>query len=81
MVKPHFFEEITDTLELFNKRVPIFNDKHLGPQWKDADWMYQRAKELRLPFMAGSSLPVSFRIPDPKIPMDADIEAAVGNRL
>ena len=73
-----FFEEITDTLELFNKRVPIFNDKHLGPQWKDADWMYQRAKELRLPFMAGSSLPVSFRIPDPKIPMDADIEAAVG---
>lgn len=73
-----FFREITDVLEEYSKRIPVFNDKHLGPEWEDARWMYQRAKELRLPFMAGSSLPVSFRTPAAHIPMNARIEAAVG---
>ncbi|MBM81020.1 MAG: hypothetical protein CMJ78_10560 [Planctomycetaceae bacterium] len=73
-----FFKEITDTFEKFDHVVPVFNDKHLGPQWKDAKWMYDRAKQLKIPFMASSSLPTTFRKPDLKLPMRCEIETAVG---
>src|SRR5258708_27145073 len=39
--------------------------------------MYDRARELQVPFMAGSSLAVTFRDPEIAVPMGCQIEAAV----
>jgi hypothetical protein len=72
-----FFEEIAATFEKHGRVVPVFNDKHLGPVWSDAKWMYDRARELKIPFMAGSSMPNTFRRPDVDIPMGCEIESAV----
>jgi hypothetical protein len=73
-----FFEQITDTFVRFQRVVPVFSDKHLGPEWPDALWMYNRARELGVPLMAGSSMPVGFRVPDLTVPLESEIEAVVG---
>src|SRR5204863_2044904 len=59
-----FFEEVTKTFARVKKSVPFFNDKHLGPVWDDAKWMYDRAREMMIPFLAGSTIPLTWRKPD-----------------
>lgn len=73
-----FFQEITDAFRKYGRVVPVFNDKHLSTVWEDARWMYDRARELRVPLMAASSLPLTFRNRPLLPPLGADIESAVG---
>lgn len=73
-----FFEEITDAFRKYNRVVPVFSDKHLGPTWTDAKWMYDRAREMDVPFMAGSSMTVGYRTPEISVPLGCEIESVVG---
>ncbi|MCP4784200.1 MAG: hypothetical protein GY903_30285 [Fuerstiella sp.] len=73
-----FFEAITDAFRKYDKVVPVFSDKHLGPVWSDAKWMYDRAIAMKVPFMAGSSMTVGYREPHIEIRPDCEVEAAVG---
>src|SRR5438132_5410871 len=72
-----FFEQVAQTFERCNKSVPVFNDKHLAATWADAKWMYDRSRELFMPFMAGSSLPVAWRKPPLQLPRDCELSAVV----
>lgn len=59
-----FFEEVLKVFRASRRVVPVFNDKHLAYRWSDAKWMYDQGKELGIPMMAGSSVPVTWRRPD-----------------
>lgn len=72
-----FFEEITNVFERSGRCVPVFNDKHPGPQRGDALWMYERAKKLNVPWMAGSSLTVGARNPDITLPVGETVASCI----
>jgi hypothetical protein len=72
-----FFEEATNVFRRAGRSVPIFNDKHLSVTWQDARWMYDRARALYAPFMAGSSVPVTWRRPRLDLPRESEITEAV----
>jgi hypothetical protein len=57
--------------------VPFFNDKHLSYRWDWAREMYATARELKLPFMAGSSVPLATRRPAFELPANARLTKAV----
>jgi hypothetical protein len=68
------FTQIADVVEKDGRPIPVFNDKHLS--W-NIDWaftMVERAKRLKMPFLAGSSLPVTWRMPSIDMPYGADVE-------
>jgi len=62
--KRRLFAEIADVFRKSGRVVPVFCDKHLADTWEDAKWIYDTAKELQIPLMAGSSLPYTWRKPE-----------------
>ncbi|HIB90712.1 TPA: hypothetical protein EYO57_26570 [Candidatus Poribacteria bacterium] len=73
----YMFEQICGVFASSDRSVPIFCDKHLSYNWMDARWMYDRARELDVSFMAGSSLPLCWRSPFLEHDLDAPLESAV----
>jgi len=72
-----FFEQIVDVFRKSGKSVPVFNDKHLSWNWEWARKMYDTSRELGFAFMAGSSLPVTWRTPSIEMPLGARIREAL----
>ena len=68
------FKEITDVFRADGRSVPVFNDKHLSWSFDLAKEMVGLSRELKFPFLAGSSLPVTWRMPSVELPYDAELE-------
>lgn len=68
------FQQIAQVFEQDRCTTPVFNDKHLSWKFEWAQKMVATSKRLGFPFLAGSSLPVTFRIPAIDLPYGSDVE-------
>ena len=59
-----FFKQCVDVFEKDGRAVPVYNDKHLSWSFEKAKWMVDASKRLKFPMLAGSSLPVTWRLPE-----------------
>ena len=69
-----FFKQVTDVFRKDKRTVPVFNDKHLSWKWDWAKEMFDISRELNFAFTAGSSLPVTWRMPAIDMPYGAEVE-------
>ncbi len=72
-----FFKQCVEVFEKDGRSVPVYNDKHLSYSFAKAKWMVEQSKQHRFPMLAGSSLPVTWRLPDLELPLECEIEDAV----
>jgi hypothetical protein len=72
-----FMKQTVDVFKSSGRAVPVFNDKHLSTDWDQCVEMVRWSKELGFPYLAGSSLPVTCRMPAIEMPYNADLKASV----
>src|SRR5581483_339171 len=72
-----FFEQCVKVFRYSGRAVPVYNDKHLSYSFEKAHAMVAASKQMGFPMLAGSSVPVTWRLPDVEMPLGAHIEEAV----
>jgi hypothetical protein len=72
-----FFEQCVEVFKASGRAVPVYNDKALSYSFQKANAMVAASKQLGFPMLGGSSLPVTWRLPDVEMPLGAHIEEAV----
>jgi hypothetical protein len=75
--RKRFFDESVAVMRRSGRVVPYFNDKHLCYRWDLAKKMYDTAREMKMPLMAGSSVPLAQRVPSLELPDGAEIAEAM----
>lgn len=69
-----FFKEVVKVFKADGTSVPMFNDKHLSWKWSWAKEMVDTSRELNFGYAAGSSLPVTWRMPAVEMPYEAEVD-------
>jgi hypothetical protein len=72
-----WFKKVVKVFEDSGRSVPVFNDKHLSTVWSECKEMVDDSKRLGFPFLAGSSLPVTWRMPSIDVPIDTPMKESV----
>lgn len=72
-----WFKEVMNVFEDSGRSVPVFNDKHLSITWARCREMVDDSRRLGFPFYAGSSLPVTWRLPAIDVPFDTPMSESV----
>lgn len=75
--RKRFFDEIVSVFRQSGRVVPLFNDKHLSYRWDWSAEMMQVVHEMKIPFMAGSSVPLAQRRPPLEISPGSRMEEAL----
>ncbi len=72
-----WFKEVVRVFEASGRAVPVFNDKHLSTTWQRCTEMVEDSRRLGFEFLAGSSLPVTWRLPAVDVPHEAPLAESV----
>ncbi len=71
------FEEVTRVFAQDGRVVPVFNDKYFAYEWPDAVKMYDTVRRMRIAFMCGSTLPLTWRRPPLNLPGGVKLDEAM----
>lgn len=71
-----FFMRVAKVCEQDGRPIPVFIDKYLGRTWEESRAVYDTARRLGIPLMAGSSVPVTLRSPT-QVSLGACVEEVV----
>jgi hypothetical protein len=72
-----WFKEVVRVFEDSGRSCPVFNDKHLSTNWDECVEMVADSKRLGFAFLAGSSLPVTWRLPAIDMPFQVPLRESV----
>jgi hypothetical protein len=72
-----FLQQCAQVFEASGRSVPVYNDKHLSYSFAKAKNMVETSRRLHFPILGGSSLPVTFRLPELELPLGCEIEDAL----
>ena len=72
-----FFKECVQVFEEDGRAVPIYNDKHLSYNFDKAKEMIDDGQRLDFAILAGSSLPVTWRLPDVELEKGCEVSEAL----
>jgi hypothetical protein len=75
--RSEFFQQCVEVFEKDGVAVPVYNDKHLSYSFEKAKAMVDASKRLKFPMLAGSSVPVTWRLPELELPVNCEIESAL----
>ena len=71
------FVQCAQVFETEKHSVPYFNHKQLTFGFREAQEMIATAQRLKFPLMSGTSMPVTWRLPDVDVPFGARVDEAV----
>ena len=63
-----YFDEIARVMRQDGRVVPMYQDKYFAYSWDDAKHMYDSMKQMRIPVLCGSTVPLAWRRPPLDIP-------------
>jgi hypothetical protein len=72
------FSQVAKVFKEDGRTTPVFNDKHLSWNFAWAKEMVETTRAMNFPFLAGSSLPVTWRMPSIDLPYGAEVEEILG---
>ena len=75
--RKRFLDQILQVMKDSRRFVPVFSDKHLSYRWDWALEMADSCKQLGVPLLAGSSVPLAERRPNIEVPRGSVITEAV----
>jgi hypothetical protein len=75
--RKRFLDQILQVMKDSQRFVPVFSDKHLSYRWDWALEMADSCKQLGVPLLAGSSVPLAERRPNIEVPKRSVITEAV----
>jgi hypothetical protein len=75
--RSEFFEQCVNVFEEDRRAVPVYNNERLSHSFEKAKAMVDATRRLHFPMLAGSSIPVTWRLPAIELPLNCVIEDAL----
>ena len=76
-IRESLLRQVVDVFQEEGRAVPVFNYHQLGEGWDGARGISETVQRLEIPLLAGSVLPVTWRLPALELPLESVIEEAL----